>query len=144
MGLLVLYCHCCVLEVLYNPNFYLTCQGKLHSSVVKSKTSNLKVGGSNPGGIFFFSERQAIIRHSMPTTSADMNHQTWSIRHGASDMDRTYTASDIDRTYSASDRPVACLRMSAGGVRHVYGMREECGMSAAARIQMPLCRRCVT
>ncbi len=54
MELLVLYCHICVLEVLYKPNFYTTSQEKLHSSGVESKASNPEVGGSNPSGIFFY------------------------------------------------------------------------------------------
>ncbi len=52
-ALMALICLICVCKVLHEPNFYYTFQEKLHSSVVKSKTSNLKVGGSNPGGIFF-------------------------------------------------------------------------------------------
>ena len=82
-----------VCKVLYEHNFYYMFQEKLQSSMVESNTSNLRVGGSNPGGIFFQKSATDMKRTKWTYSMAGMKRTKW-----------TYSKADVKRTkFHSSD-----------------------------------------
>ena len=122
-------------KVLYEQNFYYTFQEKLHSSEVRSKTSNPKVGGSNPGRIFFSKKWQARIGHwrakntDIQWTLATNRQwtQTFNGHWRRTDNGRGMDLMDIDDKHK-------CTALNTNALRPVHLTSKTCAVTHRYRI----------